>query len=634
LPIWPKPVIRAITNNALNKLFFIQLTFFVITLGQKPVLNRQVLLAMGLKNKAQAKPLVFTLGVAPLADITKWFIRITPSYTPLPFMCTFAKFSPMTRTDFLVIGSGVAGLSYAIKMAARYPNKTITVITKAKADETNTKYAQGGIAGVWDEVNDSFDKHIDDTLIAGDGLCNRQAVEVVVKEGPERIQEIINYGARFDKTENGNYSLGKEGGHSENRILHYKDVTGMEVERALLEELKRHKNIELVKHCFVVDIITQHHMGYLVTKVTQDITCYGVYVLNLKTNRIEKILAPITLMATGGNGQAYRTTTNPKIASGDGVSMVYRAKGRIENMEFIQFHPTALYEPGESPSFLITEAVRGDGGILRNKDGEAFMERYDPRKDLAPRDIVARAIDNEMKKGGTEHVYLDCTHMDKGKFTHHFPNIYQKCMDIGIDAMKDMIPVAPAAHYSCGGIKTDLAGRTNILHLYACGECASTGLHGANRLASNSLLEAMVFGHRAFVDSAEKFDEIQTGFGEWERKLSAIPDWDTKGTTDPKEMILITQSLKELQQVMSDYVGIVRNDVRLERASRRLDLLHEETEDLYKNTRVSPQLCELRNLITIGYLIVKGAQFRKESRGLHYNTDHLRKSELLQNIVL
>lgn len=532
----------------------------------------------------------------------------------------------------MVIGSGVAGLTYAIKTAKHFPAKKVTVITKAQADETNTKYAQGGIAGVWDE-KDSFGKHIDDTLIAGDGLCNKNVVEIVVTEGPERIREIIEYGARFDKEETGEYSLGKEGGHSENRILHHKDVTGMEIERALLEELKTCPNIELVNHCFVIDLITQHHLGFLVTKATTDIQCYGIYVLNLLTKQIEKILAPITVLASGGNGQAYRTTTNPKIATGDGVAMVYRAKGRIENMEFIQFHPTALFEPGQSPSFLITEAVRGDGGILRNKDGEAFMERYDERRDLAPRDIVARAIDNEMKQGGTEYVYLDCRHMDKDKFIHHFPNIYERCKKMGIDVMEQMIPVAPAAHYSCGGIKTDTMGRTSILNLYACGECASTGLHGANRLASNSLLEAMVFGHRAYIDTVEKVADMENEEVR-HRWAAQVPDWDAKSTTDPREMILITQSQKELQQIMSDYVGIVRNDVRLQRASRRLDLLHEETEQLYKNTRISPQLCELRNLITVGYLIVKGAEFRKESRGLHYNTDHPDKSALLQNIIL
>jgi L-aspartate oxidase len=530
------------------------------------------------------------------------------------------------QTDFLVIGSGIAGLTYALKTARQCPDKKITVITKTQADETNTKYAQGGIAGVWDEAKDSYDKHIEDTLIAGDGLCNESIVEIVVKEGPERIKEIIAYGAEFDKDEKGIYSLGKEGGHSENRILHHKDVTGLEMERALLAQLQDLPNIQLINYCFVVDLLTQHHLGYLVTKSTLDITCYGVYVLNLHTNQIETISAKIILLATGGCGQAYRTTTNPTIATGDGISMVYRAKGKIENMEFIQFHPTALYEPGISPSFLITEAVRGDGGILRNKQGEAFMERYDSRKDLAPRDIVARAIDNEMKRTGTEHVYLDCRHMDKEKFIHHFPNIYNKCLHMGIDVMEHLIPVAPAAHYSCGGIKTDEWGRTSIKNVYACGECASTGLHGANRLASNSLLEAMVFAHRCFLDSAKVVDQILF--------TENLPSWNATSTSDPREMILITQSLKELKQIMSDYVGIVRTDIRLERAMKRLDLLFEETEQLYRSTKVSPQLCELRNLITVAYLIVKGAQLRKESRGLHYNTDHLNKSAILQNVIL
>ncbi len=532
----------------------------------------------------------------------------------------------MQQTDFLVIGSGVAGLTYALKMAGYFPDRTIIIITKTQADETNTKYAQGGIAGVMDEAKDSFEKHIEDTLIAGDGLCNEQVVEIVVKEGPERIQEIIDYGTEFDKNESGDYALGREGGHSEFRILHHKDITGKEIERAMLAKLAACKNIRLINHCFVLDLITQHHLGYLVTKSTPDICCYGVYVLNEHTHKIEKIQAKITVLATGGCGQAYRTTTNPTIATGDGIAMVYRAKGRIENMEFIQFHPTALYEPGVSPSFLITEAVRGDGGILRNRDGEAFMERYDARKDLAPRDIVARAIDSEMKRTGTEHVYLDCRHMGKEEFIHHFPNIYQKCLGIGIDVMQQLIPVAPAAHYSCGGIKTDEWARTSIEHLYACGECASTGLHGANRLASNSLLEAMVFGHRAFMDSLKTIEGIAFG--------KNIPDWNEEGTADPTELILITQSAKELQQIMSDYVGIVRTDIRLKRASKRLDLLFDEAEALYKATRVSPELFELRNIITVGYLIVKGASFRKESRGLHFNTDHPQKSDLLQNIIL
>ncbi|TCJ14151.1 L-aspartate oxidase [Flaviaesturariibacter flavus] len=531
------------------------------------------------------------------------------------------------QTDFLVIGSGIAGLTYALKVAQHFPDRQVTIITKAAADETNTKYAQGGIAVVNDNEHDSFEKHIQDTLIAGDGLCNPEVVELVVKEGPARVQEIIDWGAQFDKDAEGSYKLGREGGHSEYRILHYKDVTGKEMERALLTAVENTPNISIIKHCFVVDIITQHHLGYLVTKSTPDSCCYGVYVLNMQTNRIEKILAQLTLLATGGNGQVYRTTTNPAIATGDGVAMVYRAKGRIENMEFIQFHPTALYEAGKrGQAFLITEAVRGDGGILRNSKGEAFMERYDARRDLAPRDIVARAIDNEMKIGGTEHVWLDCRHMDLEKFREHFPNIYEKCKGMGIDVAVQMIPVAPAAHYSCGGIKTDEWGRSSIQNLYACGECASTGLHGANRLASNSLLEAMVFAHRCYLDAVARIGQL--------KPAPPIPDWNASGTVEPKEMILITQSLKELQQVMSDYVGIVRNTVRLERAMKRIDLLFEETEELYRSTTVSPQLLELRNLITVGYLITKGASFRKESRGLHYTTDFPEHSEIVQNIIL
>ena len=532
------------------------------------------------------------------------------------------------QTDFLVIGSGIAGLTYAIKVAEACPDKQVLIVTKSNADETNTKYAQGGIAVVNDLENDSFDKHIEDTLIAGDGLCDEEIVEIVVKEGALRVNEIIEWGAQFDKGTDGDYSLGKEGGHSEHRILHHKDVTGAEMERALLETIRRSKNITFVNHYFVVDIITQHHLGFLVTKATPDVQCYGVYALNLNTNAIEIIQAKITLLAAGGNGQVYRTTTNPVIASGDGVAMVYRAKGRIENMEFIQFHPTALYQAGQKgQAFLITEAVRGDGGNLRNHKGIAFMEQYDERKDLAPRDIVARAIDSEMKIGGTEHVWLDCTHMDIEKFIHHFPNIYEKCKSLGIDVSKNMIPVAPAAHYSCGGIKTDEWGRTSIKHLYAAGECASTGLHGANRLASNSLLEAMVFAHRSYMDAVEKIKSLNV-------EQPELPEWNAKGTSQPKEMILITQSLKELQQVMSDYVGIVRNDIRLQRAMRRLDLLWEETENLYRSSSISPQIMELRNMITVGYLITKGASFRKESRGLHFNTDYPAKDALLQNIVL
>lgn len=541
----------------------------------------------------------------------------------------------MQQTDFLVIGSGVAGLTYALKVAQHFPERTVTVITKTDISETNTKYAQGGVAVVNDWEHDSYEKHISDTLIAGDGLCNEQVVDIVVKEGPAGVEEIIKRGAHFDKNNAGEYTLGREGGHSENRVIHHKDITGKEIERALVAAVKKQKNIQLISHCYVVDLITQHHLGYLVTKSTTDIECYGVYVLNCETNRIEKIPARITMLATGGNGQVYRTTTNPVIATGDGVAMVYRAKGRIENMEFIQFHPTALYLSGGQnvhaggnigQDFLISEAVRGDGAVLRNRAGMAFMKNYDEREDLAPRDVVARAIDNEMKKSGMEHVFLDCTTMDMAKFKAHFPNIHERCLSVGIDVAKNMIPVAPAAHYSCGGIKTDEWGRSSIRNLYACGECASTGLHGANRLASNSLLEAMVFANRCFQSSLKHLDDSTI--------YSDIPDWNAEGTTEPGEMILITQSLKELQQVMSDYVGIVRSNTRLQRAMHRLDILHEETEALYEQTVASPQLCQIRNLITVGYLIVKGATFRKESRGLHYNTDYPNKSNLVQNIIL
>lgn len=532
----------------------------------------------------------------------------------------------MLTSDVLIIGSGIAGLTYAVKMAERFPNYNITILTKASSEmETNTKYAQGGIAVV-SEASDSFAAHIEDTLIAGDGLCDVDAVNIVVKEGPSMVDDIISWGTSFDKDASGSYLRGKEGGHSQFRILHYKDITGYEMERALYEKSKTFSNIKFLNHYFVIDLITQHHLGFLVTKATRATECYGVYALNMRTGHIEKMLSKITLLATGGAGQVYRTTTNPSIATGDGVAMVYRAKGRVENLEFIQFHPTALFEAGVSPNFLISEAVRGDGAVLRNHNGEAFMPRYDERKDLAPRDIVARAIDSEMKINGTDHVFLDCTHMDQTKFLEHFPNIYEKCKSKGIDVFTDFIPVAPAAHYSCGGVKVDQNGRTSIDRLYACGECSSTGLHGANRLASNSLLEAIVYANRCFLDAEGRIDGLTL--------QTDVPDWNAEGTTSPKEMILITQSRKELQLIMSDYVGIVRNNVRLQRANRRIDLIHEETEELFDKTVISPQLGELRNLITVAYLIVKGAQLRKESRGLHFNTDYPMHNKHAENIIL
>ena len=526
-----------------------------------------------------------------------------------------SKYYFYTMADILVIGSGIAGLSFALKAADQFQDKKILILTKASEDESNTKYAQGGIAVVTDFLKDNYEKHIEDTLIAGDGLCKREIVEMVIREGRERVNELISWGTRFDKDNDGDYKLGKEGGHSEFRVLHHKDITGWEIERALLEKIHTNKNIEISQHHFVIDLLTQHHLGKIITRVTPDIQCYGAYVLNLKTNQIEKIESKIVVLATGGFGQIYRATTNPNIATGDGSAMVYRAKGRVGNMEFVQFHPTALYEPGVSPNFLITEAVRGDGGILKTKDGKEFMPHYDERGSLAPRDIVARAIDNEMKKSGEDHMYLDCRHMDKENFLHHFPNIYEKCKSIGIDVFKDMIPVVPAAHYACGGINVDAYGNTSIKNLYACGECSNTGLHGANRLASNSLLEALVFTHRIFLDVCKKLPGIK--FPE-----DSFPEWNAAGTSDPKEMIVITQSIKELKDIMSSYVGIVRNNGRLKRAQERLYLLFKETEELYETTTISPQLLELRNMITIGYLITRSAMLRKESRGLHYTTDY------------
>lgn len=529
----------------------------------------------------------------------------------------------MHKADFLVIGSGIAGLTFALKTARRFPNKTVTIITKAEEEETNTKYAQGGIAAVWDFEKDSYAKHIEDTLIAGDGLCKPDIVEIVVKEGPASVKEIINWGADFDKNKEGEYSLGKEGGHSEFRVLHHKDITGKEIEKTLLEEAMSLSNITIYAHHFVIDIITQHHLGRIVTRHTPDICCFGVYVLNKKINTIEKIIAKITVMASGGAGQVYKNTTNPLIATGDGMAMVYRAKGRISNMEFVQFHPTSLYQPGVSPSFLITEAIRGAGGVLKTIDGNPFMHKYDVRESLAPRDIVARAIDNEMKIRGDEFVYLDCSPINREELLSHFPNIYEKCKSIGLDILKDFIPVVPAAHYMCGGILTDAHGNSSINNLYACGECSSTGLHGANRLASNSLLEAMVFANRIYEDAANKIDQVD--FQE------NIPDWNAEGTNEPKEMVMITQSIRELKEIMTNYVGIVRSNERLERALNRLHLLYEETEKLYDTTTISPQLCELRNLITIGFLITRGASARKESRGLHFTTDYPEKSNYAED---
>jgi L-aspartate oxidase len=519
----------------------------------------------------------------------------------------------MPKTDVLIIGSGIAGLSFAIKTAQRFPKQSITVITKADDSESNTKYAQGGIAVVLDELTDSFEKHIEDTMRAGDGLSNREVVEMVVKEGPDRLEEIMQWGIEFDQDASGNLALGREGGHTVNRIIHFKDITGWQIEQGLLRAVAQQSNITLLSHHFSIDLITEHHFSHKISQPEPGIACYGAYVMDQRTARVEKYVSKVTLLATGGAGQIYRTTTNPIIATGDGIAMAYRAMAKVKDMEFVQFHPTAFYAQDENPSFLITEATRGHGAYLRTKDGERFMFKYDDRGEMASRDIVAKAIDHELITRGDECVYLDCTHFSMDDFMTHFPNIYEKCLAKGIDITRQMIPVVPAAHYLCGGIEVDLFGRTSITNLYACGECSCTGLHGANRLASNSLLEALVYAHRCFLDVSEKLDEIPM--------RESIPEWNAEGTIVPREQILITHTRKELRDLMSDYVAIVRSNVRLERARKRLDILYHETELLYEKAVLSPQLCELRNLITIGFLITKQSQERKENRGGFYNMD-------------
>jgi L-aspartate oxidase len=518
------------------------------------------------------------------------------------------------RTDFLVIGSGIAGLTFALK-AVRLGK--VSIVTKSTLDESNTRYAQGGIAAVFSEP-DNFEKHIRDTLIAGDGFCNEEVVRMVVNEAPERIKDLIKLGVSFDKKADGSYDLAREGGHTEHRILHHKDNTGEAIQKVLTEKVRKDPNIEIYENHFAIEILTQHHLGEEIKRNHPGINCYGAYVADLANPKVITYLSKVTVIATGGMGNVYLTTTNPEIATGDGVAMVYRAKGTIENMEFVQFHPTSLYDPNKRPSFLITEALRGYGAVLKNLAGEKFMNRYDSRGSLAPRDIVARAIDNEMKIWGDDYVWLDCTHLNAEGLIDHFPNVHEHCLQRGIDITKNMIPVVPAAHYSCGGIKVDMDGQSNINRLYALGEASSTGLHGANRLASNSLIEAAVYA-----DRAAKATSLRTKELSFEEK---IPDWDYKGTTHLEEMILITQNYKEVQMIMSNYVGIVRSDLRLERALTRLEIIYKETENLYKRSLISKKLCELRNLINVGYLIIKMAKNRHESIGLHYSIDHPKRS--------
>ncbi len=528
------------------------------------------------------------------------------------------------KYDFLIIGAGVAGMSYALKVARALSNDTtastsekngkICLICKTSLDEANTSFAQGGVASVTNLELDNFDKHIEDTMIAGDYISDRAAVEQVVRKAPEQIQELVEWGVNFDRKDDGQFDLHREGGHSEFRILHHADDTGAEIQRGLMEAVRNCPDIEVKENHFAVEIITQHHLGVRVTRRSPNIRCYGAYVLNPE-ERVDTYLAKITVLCTGGCGAVYLTTSNPVIATGDGIAMAYRAKATVADMEFVQFHPTVLHNPKEThPAYLITEAMRGYGGILKLPNGETFMEKYDERLSLAPRDIVARAIDKEMKIHGLDHVCLDVTHKPAEETRHHFPNIYQKCLSIGIDITQDYIPVRPAAHYMCGGIKVDLNGQSSIEGLYALGECSCTGLHGGNRLASNSLIEAVVYADTAAKDSLKHVD-----WYDWNER---VPEWNDEGTMTNEEKVLITQSVKEVNLIMANYVGIVRSDLRLHRAWDRLDMLYEETERLFKRVHATRDICELRNIINVAYLITRWALERKECRGLHYTTDY------------
>ncbi len=518
------------------------------------------------------------------------------------------------KIDILILGSGVAGLTVAIKSAMALPNKKIFVVTKGEKSESNTKYAQGGIAAVWDKL-DSFEDHIQDTMIAGDQLNDREIVKMVVEEAPGCMDQLISWGADFDETSLGMLDLGKEGGHSTNRILHHKDITGFEVEKTLLEQVDNLSNITLLPYHFAIDLITDHHLEK--RNKSDKVSCYGAYILNQKTNKIDTYLAASIVLATGGAGQVYAATTNPNIATGDGIAMAYRAKAKIVDMEFVQFHPTALYQPGISPAFLISEAVRGFGAYLRNKKGERFMLDIDKRAELAPRDIVARAIDSQLIKSGDQYVYLDCTHLEIDAFIAHFPNIYEKCKSLGIDISNKFIPVVPAAHYLMGGVVVDKKGYTSLKNLFACGECSRTGLHGANRLASNSLLEALVFGNKIAEEIVTNRKELS--FSE----NIKIPEWDEEGTSVPKEKVLISHNRKTIQNIMTDLVAIVRSKERLEKALDHLDYLYQDTEKAYAKSKLSPQICELRNLNAIAYLIVKQSRVRKENKGSFYSLDNL-----------
>lgn len=517
----------------------------------------------------------------------------------------------MVQSDYLVIGSGIAGLSFALKAAE---TGSVTLITKKEFQESNTNYAQGGIASVLDP-DDSFDSHVQDTLNAGAGLCRKEVVELVVAAGPSMVQALMAWGAEFTREKNKeSLALGREGGHSKNRIVHAADLTGREIERALTETASAHPNITLYEHHMAIDLITEHHLFGAKVSPSSKIHCWGAYGLDAATGKVKTFLARFTLLCSGGCGQIYQHTTNPKIATGDGIAMAYRAGARVSNLEFMQFHPTTLYHP-KSNSFLVSEAVRGHGGILIDRAGNAFMETYHEMGSLAPRDVVARAIDNELKKSGDPCVFLDITHCPANEIRTRFPNIYQQCLHFGIDITQEPIPVVPAAHYMCGGVYTDTCGRTDIEGLYASGEVSCTGLHGANRLASNSLLEALVFSERAAQDIAQRLDNQER------REFPEVPPWLDDDVFNNDEWVLLSHDRQEVQRLMWDYVGIVRSDFRLQRAARRIGVIAQEVEEFYKRTKVTEALLELRNITTVAALTVRCALARRESRGLHYTID-------------
>ena len=512
----------------------------------------------------------------------------------------------MREFDFVVIGSGIAGLSFALKAAEK---GSVALVTKRGRADSNTAWAQGGVACVT-SAEDSFDLHIRDTLAAGAGLCHEDAVRAVVTGGPARIAELVGFGMHFDRREtNGEneLDLGKEGGHSKRRILHFQDSTGMEIERALLEQISSHPRIELMENHMAVDFITTGKLGYAMQN-----SCVGVYVLNEATGEVETLRSDVNVLATGGCGKIYLYTTNPDVATGDGVAMAWRAGATVSNMEFIQFHPTCLFHP-EVKSFLISEAVRGEGGVLLDARGRRFMEKHNPQKELAPRDIVARAIDAEMKRSGSKCVFLDITHKPSDFVKTRFPNIYETCLANGIDITSQPIPVVPAAHYQCGGVKSDLNGETSLRGLFAIGEVACTGLHGANRLASNSLLEGLVLAGSAF-EKATRHRPPRVSFD--------LPEWRPGQVTDVDEMVVISHNWEEIRRLMWDYVGIVRTDKRLQRAATRLRNLHAEVQEFYWNFNITTDLLELRNLVTVASLVVDCALSRKESRGLHFTLDY------------